>query len=51
MASGRVRKCGLIALVVLVVLIVGGIVGFRVGIGILKGKSEWLWIRRPCEEA
>ncbi|HSD50297.1 MAG TPA: DUF748 domain-containing protein [Candidatus Methylomirabilis sp.] len=38
MASGRVRKWGLIALVVLLVLIVGGIVGFRVGIGILKGK-------------
>jgi len=29
---------GLIPLVVLLVLIVGGIVGFRVGIGILKGK-------------
>jgi hypothetical protein len=38
MASGRVRKWGLIALVVLLVLIVGGIVGFRVGIGILRGK-------------
>ena len=38
MPSGGVRKCGLIALVVLVVLIVGGIVGFRVGIGILRGK-------------
>ncbi len=38
MASGRVRKWGLIALVVLAILIVGGIVGFRVGLGILKGK-------------
>jgi len=38
MASGRVRKWGLIALIVLLVLIVGGIVGFRVGIGILRGK-------------
>lgn len=38
MASERVRKWGLIALVVFLVLIVGGIVGFRVGIDILKGK-------------
>lgn len=38
MASGRVRKWGLIALVVFLVLIVGGIVGFWVGIEILKGK-------------
>ncbi len=36
--SGSVRKWGLIALAVLLVLIVGGMVGFRVGIGILKGK-------------
>jgi hypothetical protein len=39
MASGRVRKWGLIALVVFLVLIVGGIVSFWVGIGILKGKA------------
>jgi hypothetical protein len=37
MASGRARKWGLIGLVVLLILIVGGIVGVRVGIGILKG--------------
>ncbi len=34
----RVRKWGLIVLVVLLVLIVGGIIGLQVGIGILKGK-------------
>jgi hypothetical protein len=38
MTSGSVRKWGLIALAVLLVLIVGCLVGFRVGIGILKEK-------------
>lgn len=38
MTSGSVRKWGLIVLVVLLVLIVGCLVGFRVGIGILKEK-------------
>ena len=38
MTSGSVRKWGLIALTVLLVLIVGCLVGFRVGIGILKEK-------------
>jgi hypothetical protein len=38
MVCGRLQTWGLIPLVVLLVLIVGGIVGFRVGIGILKGK-------------
>ncbi len=38
MVCGRLRTWGLIALAVLLVLIVGGIVGFRMGIGILKGK-------------
>ncbi len=38
MAGGRAKKWGLIALVVLVVLVVGGIVGFRAAVGALKGK-------------
>ena len=38
MAAGRGKRWGLIALVVLVILMVGGIVGFRVAVGILKGK-------------
>ncbi len=38
MAAGRGKRWGLIALVVLAVLIVGGIVGFRVAVGILKNK-------------
>lgn len=38
MAAGMGRMWGPIALGVLVVLIVGGIVGFRVAVGILKGK-------------
>jgi len=38
MAAGRGKRWGLIALVVLVVLIAGGIVGFRVAVGVLKGK-------------
>jgi hypothetical protein len=38
MTSGSVRKWGLIALAVLLVLIVGCLVGFRVGTGILKEK-------------
>jgi hypothetical protein len=38
MAAGKGKRWGLIALVVLVVLITGGIVGFRVAVGRLKGK-------------
>ncbi len=38
MAAGRGKRWGLIALVVLAILIVGGIVGFRVAVGVLKGK-------------
>ncbi len=38
MVAERGKKWGLIALVVLVVLIVGGIVGFRAAVGVLKGK-------------
>ncbi len=38
MAGGKAKTWGLIALVVLVVLIVGGLVGFRVAVGLLKGK-------------
>ena len=38
MAGGRAKTWGLIALVVLAVLIVGGLVGFRVAVGLLKGK-------------
>ena len=38
MAAGRGKRWGLIALVVLAVLITGGIVGFRVAVGVLKGK-------------
>jgi uncharacterized protein involved in outer membrane biogenesis len=38
MAGGRGKRWGLIAVVVLVVLITGGIVGFRVAVGVLKGK-------------
>jgi Domain of Unknown Function (DUF748) len=39
MAAGRGKRWGLIALVVLAVLITGGIVGFRVAVGVLKGKA------------
>jgi len=35
MAAGKGQRWGLIALVVLAVLIVGGIVGFRVAVGVL----------------
>jgi hypothetical protein len=38
MGAGRGKRWGLIALVVLVILIVGGIVGFRMAVGMLKGK-------------
>ncbi len=38
MGAGRGKRWGLIALVVLLVLIVGGIVGFRMAVGMLKGK-------------
>jgi hypothetical protein len=38
MAAGKGKRWGLIALVVLAVLIAGGIVGFRVAVGVLKGK-------------
>ncbi len=38
MAGGRGRRWGLIALLVLVVLVAGGIVGFRAAVGVLKGK-------------
>lgn len=38
MAAGKGKRWALIALVVLVVLIAGGIVGFRVAVGVLKGK-------------
>jgi uncharacterized protein involved in outer membrane biogenesis len=38
MAAGKGKRWGLIALVVLIVLIAGGIVGFRVAVGVLKGK-------------
>src|SRR5439155_15948496 len=38
MAAGRGKGWVLIALVVLVVLIAGGIIGFRVAVGVLKGK-------------
>ncbi|HYB75259.1 MAG TPA: DUF748 domain-containing protein [Candidatus Sulfotelmatobacter sp.] len=38
MGTGRGKRWGLIALVVLVILIVGGIVGFRMAVGMLKGK-------------
>jgi Domain of Unknown Function (DUF748) len=38
MASERGKRWGLIALVVLVVLITGGLVGFRVAVGLLKDK-------------
>jgi len=41
MTSGSVRKWELIALAVLLVLIVRCLVGFRVGIGILKGQKGW----------
>jgi hypothetical protein len=36
MAAGKGQRWGLIALVVLAVLIVGGIVGFRVAVGVLR---------------
>ena len=38
MTVGKGKRWGLIALAVLVVLIAGGIVGFRVAVGVLKGK-------------
>ena len=38
MAAGNGKRWALVALVVLVVLITGGIVGFRVAVGVLKGK-------------
>lgn len=38
MAGTRTKKWGLIAVIVLLVLIVGGIVGFRLAVGILKDK-------------
>lgn len=38
MAAGRGKRWGLIALVVLVVLVTGGIAGFRAAVGVLKGK-------------
>jgi hypothetical protein len=38
MVAGKGKLWGLIALVVLVVLIAGGIVGLRVSVGVLKGK-------------
>ena len=38
MTAGRSRRWGRIALVVLAVLIAGGIVAFRVAVGVLKGK-------------
>ena len=38
MTVGKSKRWGLIALAVLVVLIVGGIIGFRVAVGVLKGK-------------
>jgi hypothetical protein len=38
MAAGKGKRWALIALVVLVVLIAGGIVGFRVAVGVPKGK-------------
>ena len=38
MAAGKGKRWGLIALVALVVLVVGGIVGFRMAVGVLKVK-------------
>jgi len=38
MIGGKAKTWGLIALVVILALIVGGIIGFRVAAGILKGK-------------
>src|SRR3989442_13030920 len=38
MAAGKGKRLALIALAVLVVLIAGGIVAFRVAVGVLKGK-------------
>jgi len=38
MAAGKGKRWALIALVVLVFLIAGGIVGFRVAVGVLRGK-------------
>ena len=38
MASGKAKKLGLIALVALVVLIVGAVVGFRIAVGILRDR-------------
>jgi uncharacterized protein involved in outer membrane biogenesis len=38
MLGAKVKKWGLIALVVILVLILGGIIGFRIAAGILKGK-------------
>ena len=38
MASSNARKWGIIALVAVLVLVAGGIVGFRMAVGIIKGK-------------
>jgi len=38
MASRKARRWALVALVLLGVLIVGGIIGFRMALGILKGR-------------
>lgn len=38
MTAGKGKRWGLIALAVLVVLIAGGVVGFRAAVGVLKGK-------------
>ncbi len=38
MVVGKRKRLTLTALAVIVVLIVGGIVGFRVAVGVLKGK-------------
>jgi len=38
MASSRARRWGLIGLVVVVVLFAGALVGFRIAVGIIKGK-------------
>jgi len=37
MVVGKRKRLTLIALAVIVVLIVGGVVGFRVAVGVLKG--------------
>jgi hypothetical protein len=40
MAVGKGKRWGLIALVIVVALIIGGILAFHVAVGILKGKVE-----------